>query len=76
VRERKRREVALLEERGKKDFLDPQRIPLAPSESLNTGPSDLFPSHSCGASEWQGTLASESIFTLRANLFHPSTRVF
>jgi hypothetical protein len=54
----------------KKDenFLDPQSILFEPFESLNTGPSDLFPSDMSGASEWQSALSFESPDLLKAHL--------
>jgi hypothetical protein len=65
-RERKRKGGKLPFWREKnKNFLDPQSILLEPSESFNIGPSDLFPSHICGASKWLGTLSYESTIPLR-----------
>jgi hypothetical protein len=61
-------------ERKNENFLDPQSIHLEPSESLNTGLFNLFPSHVCGAGEWQGTLASKSAVPLRAP--HPPQHGF
>jgi hypothetical protein len=57
------------------ELLDSWSIPHA-SRKPQHRPSNLFPSHICGASEWQGTLASESTVPLRASLIHPSMRVF
>jgi hypothetical protein len=45
-------------------------------ESLNMGPSELFPSDISGANNWQSTLCCESSILLRTSLFHYSTRVF
>jgi hypothetical protein len=61
----------LFQREKKENFLDSQSIFLEPSESLNTGPFNLFPSHVCRASEWQGTLASESTGLLRGSVTHP-----
>jgi hypothetical protein len=77
VKERRRKGAKLPFQREKNEnFLDSESILLEPSEIPNTSASNLFLSHSCEASEWQGTLSGESTVPLRASVFHPSMKVF
>jgi hypothetical protein len=67
-REKERRKAAL-SEREKRVLSTSTKYP---SESLNTDPSDLFPSDISGPTEWQGTQSPKAIILLRAHLLHPS----
>jgi hypothetical protein len=57
------------------NFLESQSVLLKPSESLNTGPFHLFPSHLC-RSRMAGDPGFPVNCPLRASLIHPRMRGF
>jgi hypothetical protein len=58
VREEKKGGQLPFQREKNKNFLDPQSILFEPFESLNTGPSNLFPSDVSGASKQHRILSS------------------